>query len=702
MFTANISSTSSSVDSSTDHLNEDNGRQLVNSNSPNNRLNMIISYGKELLCILAFILTTFASVQNNSPKVSRAVTPSPFFPRGSLVEDYYLGQLTPTQTKVSLSDLSLVLYYAPWCSESQHSREAFDHVARVFYREAYFSAINCWQPGSECRLQYSKIHSWPILMAYQRNGFGVQYQKNLWTEGALTKFVTSLLNPLQRLVTPDDLLESMTSKDAIIVAFIDIEKQPKKLRIYKRTALKFLERDPFNEIGFTIVTGQSTENFGVLQTPTIRAYMWNETLEFTGNFTSKEILRWVNEKLHQVSIQMSPTGTKSLTLSPYLNHGPVLVYFTPRNYYSEISDSYVMLQQIGMEYYNCKGDEWVQEMSRDYLHQRRRDNKNNQLNLYRECRDTFRQSFTENRECNSRVSVSFSNVLNASKSSVDRKVKNLPNFCGIDDVYDRCDCDESCGKLKYLPKMNKKVVQYETSMLDNNDDDRSPEALKRYNLRRKCEMLKIQERKSEAISIDDESSAPMQLISGMACKFNRSLSLLSMDSINFHAFAEKLGVNILDVENKTIAVILDNEFESTYILDEPINLNSLSRFIYAFHRGSLTRNIRSNNFDYKHTHFFDSNEFLTNKRKEKSVKKTIPTRKVCKEELNNLENRKHIVIKEINSDEFENEVIKSNKVKESKSKYSSKLIFNEFFPFRTDICSTFHFHQLCLLFSNVA
>lgn len=659
MFAANISSTSSSVDSSTDQLNEDNGRQL-NTNNQSNRLNMIISYGKELLCIVAFILTTFASVQNNSPKVSRAVTPSPFFPRGSLVDDYYLGQLTPTQTKVTLSDLTLVLYYAPWCSESQHSRHAFDHVARVFYREAYFSAINCWQPGSECRIQYAKIHSWPILMAYQRNGFGVQYQKNLWTEGALTKFVTSLLNPVQRLITPDDLLESMTSKDAVIVAFIDLEKQPRKYRVYQRTALKFLERDPFDEVGFSIVTGESTANFGVLQTPTIRAYMWNETLEFNGNFTSKEILRWITEKLHQVSINVSPPGTKSMTISPYIQHGPVLIYFTPRNYYSEISDSYVMLQQVGMDYYNCKGDDWVQEMSRDYLHQRRKDNKINQLNLYRECRETFSRSFTENRDCNSHVSVSFTNVLNTSKS--DGKVKNLPNFCGINDVYGSCSCDETCGKLKYIPKVSKKVRQYETSMLDNDDDDRSPEALERYSLRRKCEMLKIQEKKGEAVLIDDESSSSLQLIAGMSCKFNRSLSLLTMDSVNFHAFAERIGVNILEVENKSAVVILDNENESTYILDEIVNLNSLSRFIYAFHREGLTRNIRSNSVKYKHTHFFDSNEFLNHKRKEKVTKKTVPARKTCKEELN-LDGRKHIIIREINSDEFENEVVRSNKVR---------------------------------------
>lgn len=526
MLAANFSSTSSSVDSSSEQLNEENDRQLVNPNNQNNRLNMIISYGKELLCIIAFILTTFASVQNNSPKVSRAVTPSPFFQRG-FVDDYYLGQLTPTQTKVGLSDLSFVLYYAPWCSESQHSRKAYEHVAKVFYREAYFASINCWQPGSECRLQYSKIHSWPILMAYQRNGYGVQYQKNLWTEGALTKFVTSMLNPLQRLVTPDDLLEQITSRDALVVGFLDMQKHKRQFQSFHRSALKFRERDPFDEIGFSIVTGESANNFGVTHMPTVRAYIWNETLEYTGNFTSKEIVRWVSEKMHQVSVYLSPPGEKSMSMSAYFNHGPVLLYFTPRNYYSEISDSYVMLQQIGGEYYNCKADSWVQEMSRDYLQQRRIDNRIATQRLFEECRATFQKSFTEHRECNSHVSISFSNVLNSSKN-MEEKVKNSPNFCGIDEVYENCGCEESCGKLKYISRMNKKEKRFVTSMLDNSDDDRSPKAINRYNLRRKCEMLKIQEKKSEAFFIiDDENASSLQLVTSLACQHNRSLSLLT-------------------------------------------------------------------------------------------------------------------------------------------------------------------------------
>lgn len=159
----------SSVSSSLDPTIVENDYQVnsdLNRDNWNRRFNMVISYGKEILCIVAFILTTFArytrtslscqqidnhrlscSVQN-SPKASRAVTPVPFFPKGSYIEEYFGGQLTPTQTKVSLSELSFVLYYAPWSSDSVHSRSAYEQVSRRFHKEAYFSAINCWQPGT--------------------------------------------------------------------------------------------------------------------------------------------------------------------------------------------------------------------------------------------------------------------------------------------------------------------------------------------------------------------------------------------------------------------------------------------------------------------------------------------------------------------------------------------------------------------------
>ena len=157
------------INSDENQLDASSRSSSIDKLNSNSIIMKIFSYSKELVLIFAFILTTIATIQNNSgPKITRAPPPVPFFSKGSFVEDYYYGQLYPTQTKVTLSELSFVFYYAAWSAESQNARAAFEHVSRLFYKEAYFSAINCWQPNSECRLQYSKIISWPILMGYTR------------------------------------------------------------------------------------------------------------------------------------------------------------------------------------------------------------------------------------------------------------------------------------------------------------------------------------------------------------------------------------------------------------------------------------------------------------------------------------------------------------------------------------------------------
>ena len=176
-------------------------------------------------------------------------------------------------------------------------------------------------------------------MSYQRNGLlSIQYQKNLWTESALTKFITTLLHPVERLETPDDLLELMSSKEALVVGFVDMKYHARDYKSFYNAALKFIEKDPFNEVGFAVVVGESSEKFGVdvSQLPICRMFLWNETLEYFGNSTwsSKEIGKWVNEHLHQVTFHLSPPGTKSSSLKPYLKQGPVMILFTPRYFFA--------------------------------------------------------------------------------------------------------------------------------------------------------------------------------------------------------------------------------------------------------------------------------------------------------------------------------------------------------------------------------
>lgn len=54
--------------------------------------------------------------------------------------------------------------------------------------QVHFAAINCWNPGSECRLQHNKIPSWPILVAYTVTSRGVLYKGE--TEDYYITFLT--------------------------------------------------------------------------------------------------------------------------------------------------------------------------------------------------------------------------------------------------------------------------------------------------------------------------------------------------------------------------------------------------------------------------------------------------------------------------------------------------------------------------------
>uniref|UniRef100_A0A182JDZ8 Uncharacterized protein n=1 Tax=Anopheles atroparvus TaxID=41427 RepID=A0A182JDZ8_ANOAO len=623
-----------------------------------NRISMIIVYGREALCILALILTTYATIQNSPPKISKAPPAVPFFPKGSLVHDWPTGALGTTQTRVSVSELSFVLYYAPWCAESQHARQTYEQVAQLFYREAHFAAINCWQPGGECRQRYAKVQSWPVLMAYQSNGLAVQYHQ-AWTATALSRFVQSLMLPLHRFSNPSDLLDHMTGKDAVVVAFLQVANESKLYQRYYQASLKWLEKDPFQELSFAVVTGQSAKMFGVETVPSIRLYLWNETIEYVGNSSWKpqEMIAWINKHLHVASMWLAPPGaTKSNTLAPYLQQGPALVLFSPRPLYDDSSDAYMMLRQLSMQYYNCPGDAWILEMAREYIAEQRTLNAERYAQKRDQCvRILGRHPSQEDEEdeqsggvrksrrnrCKdgfkSTVSVSFVNVLNSSKF-VDGKPVGKPvtdEYCDIAPALEGCGKHE-CGTfgperrptLRWngqptengCPAQNGKPVVDEaqsrpvTSMGDSDQDYRGPKLLARQNLRRQCELLRLAEADgsnvfySEPAPSRNSSAEYYAAIGGLSCRQNKTLTFLSMDSNLYHAFAERLGVNVLQEPNRTVAFIIDHEDESTYALRNMINLQSLAKFVLDYYTHALVRFQRSGSTRYQHTHPFDGVE----------------------------------------------------------------------------------------------
>jgi len=62
------------------------------------------------------------------------------------------------------------------------------------------------------------------------------------------------------------------------VAFINLAENKQNYKDYNNIAIKWIEKDPYQELVFAIVTGETSKLFGVNELPTLRMYLWNTTL----------------------------------------------------------------------------------------------------------------------------------------------------------------------------------------------------------------------------------------------------------------------------------------------------------------------------------------------------------------------------------------------------------------------------------------
>lgn len=308
--------------------------------------------------------------------------PKRFFPSGSATIDYRRGDLTIVENQVARADITLVLFYAPWSAESQRARTIYETVAQQFNNRIPFVAINCWQPDGECRHRYKKVVSWPVLMVYTRNNVGVPYHGQ-WQTSALTKFVYNIMRPIQRIYTPAERLEQSHKYDAVAVLFVDMATNRTSYDTFYRTALKWLEHDPYGDVGFMAVIGKpAIAKFEIDNTPLVRLYLWNDTLDFIGEKPWKiEVLHdWIHGKLQKASRWLSPPGERSRHLNAFIRKGPILILFTPRNLYHTTHDAYSMVRVEEMkdfiDIFRTFGESFVQVMLRIFY-----DKENNHISV---------------------------------------------------------------------------------------------------------------------------------------------------------------------------------------------------------------------------------------------------------------------------------------------------------------------------------
>jgi len=81
--------------------------------------------------------------------------------------------------------------------------------------QVYFVAINCWQPHSECRQQFSRVQQFPVLIVYTQNNKGIQY-KGIREAAHMIRFLRYMLHPLERITAPTDVTALMSTYDVSI------------------------------------------------------------------------------------------------------------------------------------------------------------------------------------------------------------------------------------------------------------------------------------------------------------------------------------------------------------------------------------------------------------------------------------------------------------------------------------------------------
>lgn len=77
--------------------------------------------------------------------------------------------------------------------------------------QIYFAAINCWQPGSECR-QTNKIYTFPLLILQPYKSPALQY-RGVREVSHIIRYLKTVLRPVSILHNETDLAYKLTEHD---------------------------------------------------------------------------------------------------------------------------------------------------------------------------------------------------------------------------------------------------------------------------------------------------------------------------------------------------------------------------------------------------------------------------------------------------------------------------------------------------------
>ncbi|GBP68516.1 hypothetical protein EVAR_55649_1 [Eumeta japonica] len=487
-------------------------------------------------------------------KISKHPQPARFFSTGSSVTDWYRGQLSEALGVINHVDISFVMYYAPWDAECQYVREEFEKAADMLHDRA------------------------------------------------------------------------------VAVGYTPLTKNSRAYNIWYSVALKIRDFDTIGEICFATVTSEDlAADLGIESVPTVRFMLWNETKEYDDEleFGETALIDWLLRHFTQPVARIIPMWKKAFSFEPYVNGNPLLILFTPMNPLYEQLPVYDLLREISMEYQNCdpSKNQWVMEISKLQQIQRllyqQKDfkklcqdyetkkplNKPIQKYFKKEVLQQYNKypwhNATDKTHKNglfgflSRRSLSLSAALQGcgdEQSNIifpismmdECESKILPAEKSYYQDYEQC--FEFEGKFNYEQESSD---YYETTMLSQDDDPLSAESLLNDHIKHFCKLMEFAHDFGTPV-FPVKENGNISHIQGLACAKNFSLNMIAVDSVRNHHFAEALGIDVMNIKDKTAVVILDskNNFAKENIVTEEAvseknSLEHLSRNVILYLRDNL-------------------------------------------------------------------------------------------------------------------
>ncbi|XP_042196882.1 thioredoxin domain-containing protein 11 isoform X2 [Callorhinchus milii] len=287
-----------------------------------------------------------------------APPPVRFFSHNSPVIDLYMGQLDHMERYCHMSEVTFVMFYAPWCGESISVRGEIEQIARKLWDQVLFLAINCWWHQGKCRKQMNMFY-YPVIHLYHRRFGPIEYKGPL-TAPYIQKFIRQVMSPLQYIPTQATLLDFLSHYEPGILGYFEFNASPQPpgyLTLYI-SALHALKSDYQGTIRFGVITSKKVaEEISVTNPGTIYMHRhFNSSLVFPHdlNFTAVNLYTWAFENRETFIRWLRPHGGKSLLLNNELKKGPALLLFLPFNPLHESQPLMDEIKEVAFQYHNCQ------------------------------------------------------------------------------------------------------------------------------------------------------------------------------------------------------------------------------------------------------------------------------------------------------------------------------------------------------------